>query len=226
MGPWDFSWWLRTDNHEQVNSRLRHRFFSFHSMKCFKYYVTRTCSLSSSGVKNVRLWKLASAHVDSRDIQQLNQTASFKQRDSAVFVNCVKWHNLGSKPQVLMIDPVFLTLWTISEAETKSLGNVDLSKGSAQVTNGEYVGSAASWDPHSPNSCAATSGRDLRFKLGTCTCIPLSSFPLHFSLMVFMAALHYFLSYEQSCRHAKFWHNHRNRLWSQWFSARCRLQPQ
>ena len=99
------------------------------------------------------------AESNTHDIQQLTTKAVFKQRDSGVFVNNIKWHH--TKSQLLMVDPAFLTIWSLNEADTEILGNVDLTssssenvKDSIQARKGDYIGSSACWDPHVSSSCA------------------------------------------------------------------------
>ena len=112
-----------------------------------------TSSLSTSGSKNVVLWKLnKSEESNSRDLQPLLQVASFRQRDASVFVNCIKWHH--TKAQLLMTDPIFLTIWSFTESATEVVGNLDLTRGASQVSKSDWVGGAASWDPHATGSCA------------------------------------------------------------------------
>ena len=82
------------------------------------------------------------------DIQQLTTITEFKQRDSGVFINHIKWHH--TKSQLLMMDPTFLTIWSLNEADTEILGNVDLKSNMNEnnrnnlVSKDDYLG-GASW---------------------------------------------------------------------------------
>ena len=130
------------------------------------YHLILLISLSSSGAKNVSLYKLNSAESNMHDIQQLTTHAVFKQRDSGVFVNSIKWHH--TKSQLLMVDPVFLTIWSLNEADTEILGNVDLTsnndnknKNDILQNKSDYVSGGACWDPHVSSSCAVASYSDV-----------------------------------------------------------------
>jgi hypothetical protein len=96
---------------------------------------------------------------NARELQNLSEVTTFEQRDHSVFVNNIKWHH--TKPQLLMTDPVFLTVWSFSESAAEVVGSVDL--GSRLPANkGDWVAAGACWDPHSMASCATTSGCDLK----------------------------------------------------------------
>lgn len=81
-----------------------------------------------------------------------------------MFVNHIRWHH--TKSQLLMVDPVFLTIWSLNEADTEILGNIDLttnSNNNSMLQNkSDYVGGAACWDPHVSSSCAVATYGDVR----------------------------------------------------------------
>ena len=128
-------------------------------------FVCSPISLSSSGAKNVCLYRLDSAKSNMHDIQQLTTITEFKQRDSGVFINHIKWHH--TKSQLLMMDPTFLTIWSLNEADTEILGNVDLRSNMNEnnrnnlVSKDDYLGGAACWDPHVSSSCAVATYGDI-----------------------------------------------------------------
>lgn len=105
----------------------------------------------------MRLWKMEVT--SSRDSHSLTEVTHFEQRDTSIFVNTIKWHH--TKPQLLMVDPSFLTLWSFSEVTAKVLGTVELNN-HQDVCKSDWVASGACWDPHGMAACAASSGCDLK----------------------------------------------------------------
>ena len=105
----------------------------------------------------MRLWKMEVT--SSRDSQSLTEVTRFEQRDTSIFVNTIKWHH--AKPQLLMVDPSFLTLWSFSESTAEVLGTVELNN-RQDAGKRDWVASGACWDPHGMAACAVCSGCDLK----------------------------------------------------------------